>query len=163
MNQAFFVNNFGGGNEICSCRECASHPLFIFPSTKPYGNSDRGFSTSLPQECFSCDQTGSFTLSDYNSTHWNGCSPPSTSSDASTQLSLTYKTVCRKVFKLLKKGFGVLASMAKSVYVMLCYVIMLLIIYLSIYLEVIVFKSYGIQERMLCCRQNIARYHILTG
>ena len=170
MNQAFFIHKHGEGEtSIMSSRKedgkgiIASHPPFSL-STKPYGNSDGGFPT-----CFlpcSSGLPGSFTLSDYNSTHKDGCGLHCIShfphKVASTQLFLTYKTVCRKLFKGLKNVVSVLTSNLQSLYVMLCYVIMLLIIYLSIYLEVIVFKFYDIQERMLCCRQNIARYLILT-
>ena len=163
MDQAFFIHNVGEGEtSIMSSRKedgkgfLASHPPFSLP-TKPYGNSDRGFSTRF----LLCSSLGSFTLSDYNSTHRDGCSPHYSSlppcRNASTHLSLTYKTVCHKLFKGLKNVVSVLTSIGWSVYVILCYVVMLLIIYLSIYLEVIVFKFYGIQECMLCCRQNIAR------
>ena len=98
MNQAFFIHNYGEGEaSIMSSRKedgkgiIASHPPFSLP-TKPYGNSDRGFPASLPQECFSCDKSGSFTLSDYNSTYLDGCSihvsPQFFHMAASTQLSV---------------------------------------------------------------------------
>lgn len=70
--------------------------------------------------------------------------------DASSHLSLTYKDVCRKLFKGFKKGFGVLASKVKSVYVMLCYVITISFYSLSLLLNVIAYKLYDIPYSMLC-------------
>ena len=124
MDQAFFIHNFGEGEtSIMSSRKedgkgfLASHPPFSLP-TKPYGNSDRGFPASLPQECFSCDKSGSFTLSDYNSTYLDGCSPPMTSSDASTHLSVlspvnycnTKRLLQKRYSNIKKKGVRLLHS-----------------------------------------------------
>jgi hypothetical protein len=176
MDHSSFFTTFGGGNKPCiSCRkECdgvkgfsASHPPFSLPSTNYFdGNSDRGFPTCLILRFSS--YLGSFTLSDYISHYWDRCSLHCTlhtphHKAASPILPLTYKTVCQKLYKGLRNVVSVLTSVSKSLYVMLCYVIMIMIIYLSIYLEVIIFKSYDIQESMLCCRQNIARYYHTTG
>ena len=80
MDQAFFIHNNGEGETsiLSHCREKdgtginASHPPFSL-STNIYGNYDRGFPTSLPLDS-SSDITGSFTLSDYISAYWDGCS-----------------------------------------------------------------------------------------
>ena len=163
MNQSFFIHNSGEGEtSIMSSRKedgkgflIASHPPFSL-STKPYGNSDRGFPTCFLPLCSFSGIQGSFTLSDYISAYWDGCGryciSQSPHKAASPILPLTYKTVCHKLFKGLKNVVSVWTPILQSLYVTLCYVIMLLIIYLSIYLGVIVFKFYGIQERMLCRR-----------
>lgn len=175
MDHSFFIHNYGEGETsiLSHCREedgkgflIASHPPFSL-SPKPYGNYDRGFPTLLPLDYFSSTCCGSFTLSNYIISYWDGCSrfciSQSPHKAASPILPLTYKTVCHKLFKGLKNVVSVLTSNIQSLYVMLCYVIMIMIIYLSIYLGVLVFKSYGIQESMLCCRQNIARHNHTTG
>ena len=177
MNQAFFkTQTIGEGetsnNFVSHCRKdgkgfYVSHPPFsLSPNISLCfdGNTDRGFLASSPM--IYSYSNGGFTLSDYN-VGWVGCTPPPFIllsphyGIASNSLSLTYKSVCHKLYKGLKNVFSVLTSNLQSLYVMLCYVIMLLIIYLSIYLGVIVFKFYDIQECMLCCRHNIARYYIL--
>ena len=80
MNQSFFIHNSGEGEtSIMSSRKedgkgflIASHPPFSL-STKPYGNSDRGFPTCFLPLCSFSGIQGSFTLSDYISAYWDGC------------------------------------------------------------------------------------------
>ena len=81
MIHSSFVNTFGEGDPsiLSHCRKedgkgflIASHPPFSL-SPKPYGNYDRGFPTNLPLDS-SSDQFGSFTLSDYIISYWDGCS-----------------------------------------------------------------------------------------
>ena len=151
MNQAFFMTNiFGGGTSHLNCRvDNTNHPIFNPLSTPPSN-------ISKSKEYFGIRAVD---LLVYKKRI--GCTPYFFSSlfsgGVSFPLSLTYKTVCHKLYKGLKKVVSVLTSNIQSVYVMLCYVICYLIIYLSIYLGVLVFKSYGIQHCMLCCRHNIAR------
>jgi len=104
MIHSSFVTQFGEGEPFNSCRRngqgfYASHPPFsLSPHTLSHGNSDRAFPTlhnSSPMMRY-FSSLGGFSLSDYNITHWDGCTfmfskPPYffRHFDASAHLSLS--------------------------------------------------------------------------
>ena len=81
MIHSSFVTQFGEGEPFNSCRRngqgfYVSHPPFsLSPHTLSHGNSDRAFPTlhnSSPMMRY-FSSLGGFSLSDYNITHWDGC------------------------------------------------------------------------------------------